>query len=99
MIETKMKRMINGYEIDTLPKVVVKELGGEGEYRAVTKCRAGFPTIYDIGKFNNPLMAFNRVQPKALLNLQYKPIGCEYWLCLYARKGNKVVVVDESLVK
>ena len=94
-----MKRMINGCVIDTVPKGVVKELGGEGEYRAVTKCRAGFPTIYDIGKFNNPLMAFNRVEPKRLLNLQYKPIGCEYWLCLYARKGNKVVVVDESLVK
>ena len=94
-----MKRLINGYEIDTLPKEVVKELGGKGEYRAVTKCRAGFPTIYDIGTFDNPLMAFNRVLPKALLNLQYKPDGCEHWLCLYARKGNKVVVVDESLVK
>lgn len=91
--------MINGLKIEALPKGVVKELGGEGEYRAVTKCRAGFPTIYDIGTFDNPLTAFNYVQPQALLNLQYKPTGCKHWLCLYARKGNKVVVVDESLVK
>lgn len=95
----EMKRMINGLKIEALPKGVVKELGGEGEYRAVTKCRAGFPTIYDIGTFDNPLTAFNYVQPQALLNLQYKPTGCKHWLCLYARKGNKVVVVDESLVK
>ena len=93
-----MRNLINGYEIATQPKELVKELGGRGEYRAVTKCRAGFPTIYDIGTFDNPLMAFNRVLPKALLNLQYKPTGSDYWLCLYARKGTKVVVVDESLV-
>jgi len=99
MIERDMMNLINGYVIDTLPKGVVNELGGEGEYRAVTKCRAGFPTIYDIGTFDNPLAAFNRVQPKALLNLQYRPTGCEHWLCLYARKGNKVVVVDEALLR
>ena len=92
-------KILNGYVIDCVPKDLTTELGGQGEYRAVTKCRAGFPTIYDMGALFSPLSALHRVRPEALLNLQYKPKGCEYWLCLYARKGRKIVVVDKSLLK
>ncbi len=91
-------KILNGYVIDCVPKDLTTELGGQGEYRAVTKCRAGFPTIYDIGTLISPLAALHRVRPEALLNLQYKPKGCEHWLCLYARKGRKIVVVDKSLL-
>ena len=95
-----MKRLINGLKVEGyMVKDTSRVLGEAGEYRAVTKCRGGFMTIMDMGELPNPLMAFNRVLPQALLNLQYKPDGCEHWLCLYARKGNKVVVLDESLVK
>ena len=96
----EMKRLINGLKVEGyMVKDTSRVLGEAGEYRAVTKCRAGFPTIYDIGTFNNPLMAFNRVEPKRLLNLQYKPNGVAHWYSLYVRKGNKLVSVDESLVK
>ena len=92
-------KILNGYVIDCVPKDLTTELGGQGEYRAVTKCRGGWATIYDMGKLISPLAALHRVRPEVLLNLQYKPTGCEHWLTLYVRKGRKIVVVDESLLK
>lgn len=95
-----MKRMINGLRIEPfMVKDTSRVLGEAGEYRAVTKCRGGFMTIMDMGELPNPLMAFNRVRPEALYNLQYKPNGVAHWYSLYVRKGNKLVSVDESLVK
>ena len=95
-----MKRMINGLKIEPfMVKDTTRVLGLQGEYRAVTKCRAGFMTILDMGQLDNPIHAFNRVKPTALYNLQYKPKDVAHWYSLYVRKGNKLVSVDESLVK
>jgi len=91
--------MINGLKIGPfVVKDTTRVLGEAGEYRAVTKCRAGFMTIMDMGKLPNPQTAFNRVRPEALYNLQYKPNGMPHWYSLYVRKGNTLVTVDEALV-
>jgi len=63
-------------------------VAGEGTYRVITKCKAGFMITSDI-KASNAIQAFRRYKVKAIQSIAYL-IGDGYPVTVYARSGKKV---------
>ena len=77
----------------------------KGSYRIVYKCQAGFMSIAE-AKYNDDLA--NNYGPAQLLGcwkkgslqtIQFMAEGGQHWLNVFARKGKKVVVIDEEILK
>lgn len=80
--------------------------GRKGEYRAIVKCRAGFMTIVDdLGiqanwgrqNWNSAMDVFRNFQKGALQTIQFKAEGTNSWLTVFARKANKVILMDKQM--
>lgn len=92
--------------INTLGLGTCKFINGQkGSYRIVYKCQAGFMSIAE-SQFNNDLA--NEHGPAALLScwkkghlqtIQFMAEGGQYWLTVFARKGKKIVVIDEDILE
>lgn len=75
-----------------------------GKFRFITKCRAGFMTISDAREWDNA----NYIQyPEALLKaykkgslqtIEFCPEGGNHYLTVFARKGNKIILIDETIL-
>ena len=63
-------------------------VAGEGTYRVITKCKAGFMVTSDI-QTNSAISAFRRFKPKAIQSIAYILNG-GYPITVYARAGKKV---------
>jgi len=63
-------------------------VAGEGTYRVITKCKAGFMVTSDI-QTNSAISAFRRFKPKAIQSIAYILNG-GYPITVYARNGKKV---------
>jgi len=63
-------------------------VAGEGTYRVITKCKAGFMITSDI-KASSAIQAFRRYKVKAIQSIAYL-IGDGYPVTVYARSGKKV---------
>ncbi len=61
---------------------------GEGTYRVITKCKAGFMVTSDI-ETNSAINAFRRYKPKAIQSIAFMLNG-GYPITVYARAGKKV---------
>ena len=72
---------------------------GEGKYRVITKCQAGF-MISSVVKAKSPVDAFRHYKPKAIQSIAYikdvKDIG-EYDFTVFARNGKKIWACEEFL--
>jgi hypothetical protein len=62
-------------------------VAGEGTYRVITKCRAGFMVTSDI-ETNSAISAFRRFKPKAIQSIAFLLYG--HPITVYARAGKKV---------
>jgi hypothetical protein len=80
--------------------------GRKGEYRAIVKCRAGFMTIVDdLGiqanwgrqNWNSAMDVFRNFKKGALQTIQFKAEGTNSWLTVFARKANKVILMDKQM--
>ena len=80
--------------------------GRKGEYRAIVKCRAGFMTIVDdLGiqanwgrqDWNSAMDVFRGFKKGALQTIQFKAEGTNSWLTVFARKANKVILMDKQM--
>ena len=80
--------------------------GRKGEYRAIVKCRAGFMTIVDdLGiqanwgrqDWNSAMDVFRNFKKGALQTIQFKAEGTNSWLTVFARKANKVILMDKQM--
>ena len=80
--------------------------GREGEYRAIIKVQAGFMTVVDdLGiqnkwgrqRWNSAMDVFRGFKKGALQTIEFKAKGSDTWLTVFARKANKVVLMDKQM--
>ena len=79
----------------------------KGEYQAIVKVQAGFmTTVDDLGikckwesgpSWKRAINVFRSFKKGALQTIQFKAEGSDNWLTVFARKGNKIVLMDEQL--
>lgn len=79
----------------------------KGEYQAIVKVQAGFMTVVeDLGikcnwksgpQWKSSLDVFQNFKKGALQTIQFKAEGTDSWLTVFARKGNKIVLMDKQL--
>jgi hypothetical protein len=96
-----MKNIINTININTVDFIK----GNKGQFRAISKVRAGFMTTVDFRDFenemfsNNPSQVLGWFKKGALQTVEFKPEGSQYWLTVFARVGKKIKVVDVDMLK
>jgi hypothetical protein len=81
--------------------------GRTGQFRAVVKVKAGFMTVVDdLGiqsnwpsgaRWKSALSVFKSFKRGALQTIEFKADGTESWLTVFARKGNKVMLMDTDM--
>jgi hypothetical protein len=84
--------------INTIKGLSVVDFIGDrkGIFQAIVKVPAGFLSAYEIG---SELPSLNRWKKGALQTIQFQPEGSKAWLTVFARKGTKVVLVDEKIAE
>jgi hypothetical protein len=76
---------------------VVDYIGEDkGLFQAVIKVPAGFIVAYEIG---SDLPSLGQWKKGTLQTLQFKREGSPAWLTVFAKKGNKVMVIDRALAE
>ena len=67
---------------------------GKGTFQAITKVPAGFLVAYNLG---SEIPSLNRWKKGALQTIQFQPEGLNHWLTVFAKKGTKVILMDEQI--
>jgi len=76
---------------------VVNWIGdNKGIFQAIVKVPAGFMTAYEIG---DKLPSLNRWKKGALQSIQFKAEGANHWMTVFAKKGTKIVLLDEKIAE
>ena len=76
---------------------VVDYIGEDkGLFQAVIKVPAGFIVAYEIG---SDLPSLGQWKKGTLQTLQFKREGSPAWLTVFAKKGNKVMLIDRALAE
>ena len=76
-----------------------------GKFRFITKCKAGYMTCNDARDFDderlytNPASVLSSYKKGALHTVEYKPYGSDNYFTVFAKKGNKVIVMDEAIMR
>ena len=68
----------------------------EGRFQAITKVPAGYFVAYNLGP---DLPSLNGWKKGALHTIQFQPKGCNHWLTVFAKKGTKVILMDEKIAE
>ena len=68
----------------------------KGTFLAITKVQAGFMTAYEIG---SELPSLNRWKKGALQTIEFKAEGTNHWMTVFAKKGNRVMLLDEKIAE
>ena len=72
--------------------------GRDGVFRAIVKVQAGFMTVVDFEEYRmKAIDVFRGFKKGALQTIQFKAEGTDSWLTVFARKGNKVILMDTDL--
>jgi hypothetical protein len=87
-----MKNIINAIGINTVDFIQSRK----GTYQAIVKVQAGFMTAYEVG---TQLPSLGRWKKGSLQTLQFRAEGSEAWLTVFARKGNKIVLIDQEILE
>ena len=71
---------------------------GEGKYRVITKCQAGF-LVSSVIVVSNALNALRSYKPKSLQSIAriMGPVGEEFDVTVFARSGKKVWIAEAML--
>lgn len=75
-----------------------------GKFRFITKCRAGYMTCNDARDFDdqrlyeNPASVLGAYKKGALHTVEYKPSGSDNFFTVFAKKGNKIITMDEAIM-
>ena len=99
-----MKNLVNTTGINTV-NVLGAYTNTKGKFRVVTKCRAGWMTISDIRNQDNehfmtyPESIITGYKKGALQTVEFQPEGYDFYLTVFARKGNKIVLIDEVILE
>ena len=68
----------------------------KGIFQAIVKVPAGFMTAYEIG---SELPSLNRWKKGALQTIQFKEDGTDYWVTVFAKKGTKIIIMDQKIAE
>jgi hypothetical protein len=68
----------------------------KGIFQAITKVPAGYMAAYEIG---SELPFLGRWKKGTLQTIQFQPEGSKAWLTVFARKGTKVIILDEKIAE
>ena len=68
----------------------------KGIFQAIVKVQAGFMIASEIG---SELPSLNRWKKGALQTIQFKAEGTNHWMTVFAKKGTKVILLDEKLAE
>ena len=96
--------MTNLVNIAGIHTVNVLSAYSKGKFRVVTKCRAGWMTITDCRDYDNeyfmahPESIITGYKKGALQTVEFCPDGGDYYLTIFARKGNRIVMLDEQIL-
>ncbi|MEY3193547.1 MAG: hypothetical protein RI982_1329 [Bacteroidota bacterium] len=81
--------------------------GRKGQFRAIVKVQAGFFTVVDdLGiqsnwpsgaRWKRGIDAFRSFKKGALQTIEFQAEGTNSWLTVFARKGNKIILMDTQL--
>ena len=76
---------------------VVDFIGGrKGTFQAIVKVPAGFMSAYQIGC---ELPSLSRWKKGTLQTIEFQPEGTNHWLTVFAKKGTKVIMIDQALAQ
>ena len=98
-----MTNLVNIAGINTV-NVLGAYANTNGKFRFITKCRAGWMTIVDARPADNeyhimyPESIITGYLKGALQTVEFQPEGTDIWLTVFARKGNKIVLIDEVIL-
>lgn len=76
----------------------------KGKFRFITKCKAGWMTIVDAKDYENeyfmtyPESIITGYNKSSLQTVEFCPDGGDYYLTVFARKGNKIVLIDDTIL-
>ena len=96
-----MKNLVNTTDVRT---VKVLDSYTAGKFRFITKCRAGWLTIAEARQNDNeyymshPEALLTAYKKGALQTIEFQPEGGDMYLTVFARKGNKIVLMDEVIM-
>ena len=68
----------------------------KGTFQAIVKVQAGFMIATEIGY---ELPSLNRWKKGALQTIQFRAEGTNHWMTVFAKKGTKVVLIDEKIAE
>jgi len=98
-----MKNVINTEKISQVDFIN----GRNGQYRAIVKVQAGFFTVVDdLGilskwesgaQWKSAIQVFRNFKRGALQTIEFQAEGSNNWITVFARKGNKIVLMDTQL--
>jgi len=81
--------------------------GRTGEYRAISKVKAGFMVVVeDLGiknkwstgaEWKRAIDVFRGFNKGALQTIQFRADGTDHWLTVFAKAGNKVKIMDTQM--
>jgi len=69
---------------------------GKGSFQAITKVPAGYMVAYELG---SELPSLSRWKKGALQTIQFQPEGSKAWLTVFAKKGTKVILMDQKIAE
>lgn len=70
--------------------------GRKGIFQAIVKVQAGFMIASEIGC---ELPSLDRWKKGALQTIQFKAEGTSHWTTVFAKKGTRVILLDQSLAE
>jgi len=84
--------------INTIKGLQVVDFIGErkGTFQAIVKVPAGFMSAYQIG---SELPSLSRWKKGTLQTIEFQPEGTNHWLTVFAKKGTKVIMIDQALAE
>jgi hypothetical protein len=68
----------------------------KGIFQAITKVPAGFMIAAEIG---SDIPSLDRWKKGALQTIQFKAEGTNHWTTVFAKKGTRVVLLDQALAE
>lgn len=68
----------------------------KGIFQAIVKVQAGFMVTTEVG---SEIPSLNRWRKGALQTIQFKAEGTNHWMTVFAKKGTKVVLIDEKIAE
>jgi hypothetical protein len=95
------KNIINTIGLNTVNFIK----GQKGEFRVVSKVKAGFMSVVEFNEYTNKLFSENPSQvlgwfkKGAIQSVEFKAEGSNYWLTVFARVGKKIKMVDEDILR